>query len=378
MNILLISYFYGEEASGIISERIACELAAQGQSVIVVTSSNYSKKHDVVKVIRVSPVIKESLFVYRVVRKFFYILGCGRYIWHKGWQYQSRKEVRRLIKKQHFDWIYCRSTPFDANMVMVGVDTVIPVLQHFTDPLPPEGAYLPKGASAKWLLRKAEKIVNKASLLSFGNEFMYSYQVSLLNKPIKNFFISYDASSSSELHFLPKPSNEVYTIVYLGNIYGARNPRPLIEAMEYLGGDHLKLVIYSKRPRTGYIQETFVEYKGVEKDVFSVMEKADLLLDLDGDSLNQVYISSKLKDYLLVNRPILSITPQGSPSSMLLSGLKTARVVNNDFKSISAALNAMRNIDYQDVDYYERKKIINMFSPSEVVKEIIKHMTVER
>ena len=378
MKIILISYYFDEDASGIISGRVARELVRQGVEVHVVTSNLIdTHKSRPFQIHHVPDFFHDRNLFIRTWKIVLNLFGIGTFQQHLIWRKKAAACILKLLKREHFDWLYCRSTPFDANHVgyIVSKNSNVKVLQHFTDPYPPEGDFLQKNVSRDKLIRKAKTIIQAADLVSFGNEAMMNYEKKETNVDFsRKCFVSNDIASSCTIKFVPPKESPQYRIVYLGTLYPPRNPNPLVNAISELYKRNLIFRIYSAKPVISSLIEPFVQYMGRTSDILLALSDADILVDIDGDSENPVYISSKLKDYLLINRPILSITPRNSPSAKILSNLRTVRVVENKKDQILDALNYLTTAHFRDDDYYERTPVIQLFSPEKVVKEIVDKM----
>lgn len=120
--------------------------------------------------------------------------------------------------------------------------------------------------------------------------------------------------------------NSVPTFAYAGNLSpGLRDPRPLIEYLDSLNMD-FKFIIYTKNK--GFLES----YKSKLKDKLEFREyvpretllkelgKMDFLINLENK--NNIQKPSKLIDYALLERPILSIKPLDIDKKNVLEFLK--------------------------------------------------------
>lgn len=372
MRIIVISFHYGEQASGVITERVVKALIDAGHPVKVITSSMHYKKD--VDVIQVQAPYEDS-FVIRAFRFLLRKIGFRDYVFHLLWRRKAYKVASVITEEWHPDWIICRSTPFDANavgfMLKKKYGGGIRLLQHFTDPLPYPEQLVPSQCVRRKLIELAKRIIQSADMVSFGNQAMAKYVMAqtALNK---DFFVSPDASSSSVQSFYG--ASETNDIIYFGNI-NARNSSPLVSALDEInrGKDidsTIKLHIFSVPPKFNAIQSPYVVYEGTTKNVANVFKKAKILVDIDIDNVD-IYISSKLKDYLLVNRPILSITSETSASSQILNQYVTVKCVRNNVTDILQGIRESLRSTFDNDLYREREELIDYFSPQTVVTNLI-------
>lgn len=156
----------------------------------------------------------------------------------------------------------------------------------------------------------------------------------------------------------PKTENERITMRYVGVLFGRRSPEPLFNALDRLFERRPKLrsellielvgPVPSEMLRTPAAQNLPT---GILKHVPSVsyveslekMYDADILLLIDADTDHNLFVPSKLSDYMGASTPIVGIVPQGG-SEDILKALKCWHARPDDIKGISHALESA--IDY--------------------------------
>ena len=380
MKILLITFYYGITASGVISKRVVDALAEKGHEIVVLTSSSALSTESKSKVkFFYIPSLTDSC---SLLARFFSRLQSQKFlsIYHYFWVKRTYNKANSVIESLRPDIIYCRTSPIEACYVGEKLGSLynIPILQHFADPIPAPVEYLPESRRRSVLIKRVKRIIEAANMVSFGNERMLSYVQEQINLPFFNkAFVSPDMASGSNIHYEIASSNKERTVLtYFGNIYGGRNPSNLLNALLHLynKGMKIEMRIYSTVMPSLLNKYPFIISKTVTSDIQHALCEADILVDIDGDDTEPVFISSKLKDYLLVNRPILSITPKNSPSCAILSNIVTARVVVNDQVEIENAIMYFISSMFSDADYSDRQPIIDYFSPQNVSNEIEKRL----
>lgn len=374
MKILMISYDYAGSASGIISRRVAEELVSQGQQVKVICRNIASTPDSAVEVHSVNGPLGGNAFVSRIINR---LKRCrSSYFYDALWVRSAIRYGRKLCHEWQPDIIYCRTSPEEACYVGTKLHNKwgAKLVQHFSDPVPAPVEYEPLSRRRTTLLKRMVKVINEADMVSYGNEAMLRYVIEQSGYDFSSkAFISPDAAESAVPHHYNFVERKDIRLTYLGNIYGSRNPQPLFEAIESLNanGAHIHLDIYSPQPSKEPQCYRFVEYKGRTSNVWKAMEQSDILVDLDGDDSTPVFISSKLKDYLLLNRPILSITPNNSPSEQLLKGVDSAVVTRNSKEEIAHSLDQILSSDYKNLTYNDRTALISLFDPKVVVADLL-------
>lgn len=120
------------------------------------------------------------------------------------------------------------------------------------------------------------------------------------------------------------PSGSI-TIRYVGSFYGARSPRPLLDALERIRQrdpgllDDVRVEMIGQMPKA--VRASIPARIGAAELVtgsmvsyaqsLSLMAGADLLVGVDAAAARSVFLPSKLVDYIGAGRPILSIAPAG-------------------------------------------------------------------
>jgi glycosyltransferase involved in cell wall biosynthesis len=371
--LLLVDHFDDASPTGMISKRIAGELYGLGNEVAVVSSDQVGNKwghgyHSICKRIHLFPG-KLELYSRRVL-ELLSNLTCTN-LDTALWRYRMSIAAGRLIRVFHPDVVYARSNPISVCEVAAKIKRKhgLKVVMHFTDPVPAPLEWDKDLRYRKRLSRVMDRILPWADRISFGNRAMMEYQQRNLSYPfLDKAFVSPDPVSHETLYYRPEAPGAGETVLtYLGSIYGNRNPEQLFKAMERLNseGRNVVLNIYDFN-RTGASVPPFVRFVGRVKDVDGVLLDSRILINLDGDDKEPVFIASKLKEYLCCGRPILSITPEGSPSRLLTDSLKTVISVRNGSDEIYDALKRFLELQFTESDYAERDGLIKQFTPKTV------------
>lgn len=375
MRLLVLVHEVGNTASGIVSQRVIEELDNRGHEIVVVTSR--STVVDSEKIICCNDLISSGTFFSRAIDKLKRIVGLDTFNSNFSWRLRAYYRSLRIVSQWRPDFIYCRTSPIDPCFVGIRLKNrfKIPLLVNLTDPLPPPTEYLANEKIRAVLSKSASFIMSNADLVSMGTEQALIYQERITGIDISSkSFISPDPVPYDTIRYLKVNQHSDINLVYLGAIYGSRNIAPLIEAIKCLNsnGYSIKLKIYGNSRLN--IKEDFIEECGFLGDVEGALIESDILVDIDGDDLEPVFVSSKLKQYLVVNRPILCITPLNSPSSSLLEDIDSIRITRNEVDSIC------NNISYiigrvGTYDYNDRANLVNQLSPKVIVDNIISEVS---
>lgn len=382
MNILFITYKIGGTASGKISARVANELSIKGHKVYVVTESVHDsqKVHEDIILSECRNYIKESSFLSRVRIKILTLLKYSAYNSNFIWRIRAYLKSRDIITNNKIDWIIARTTPIDSCLVGLKLKekTHIKLYSHFSDPLPPPSEKNKK--IRRRFYTETGKIISQSDLISFGTQQMYNYIQSMFEYNFSNkTFVSPDVTDTdTQIELKRDESNKVVKLLFLGNIYGNRNPNELFAAIKEINDEGIiqcYISICSSVPKDVVFCDQYVNYCGYRNDIFEAMATADILVDIDMDELPSLYMSSKLKDYLIVNRPILSITPVNSPSYNLLYGKSSCWTIPNDREMIRQAIKDI--LQKKNISYSDRSEAIRCFSSKYVVSNIVDQLLLK-
>lgn len=372
--VLIISYALGGTSPvGIGTERILKALSRIGKyKYIVLTASDYKGNIPNVEIIRCNHIGK-------IPSRLSFLLSnlIGYELYYYMWELNVLNKVRKLKKSYNISCIYSRSTPISSCLVgaKLKIKYDLPIIMHFTDPIPAPIGWAPNQLYRRRMINQMKSLARIADIVSFGNMHMAIYQENVLEKRFHKVFISHDPGPEG-FHAYPILKKEISSeirLLYLGNIYGNRNPKPLFEAIQQLSSVYnIKLDIYGDVNSVAYDN---VRCFPKVSNIFEVMSTASILVDIDGDDNDPVFISSKLKDYLSTNRYILCISPQNSPTEALTKTMKSVSVVRNRVDLIKDEL--IRIIERENsIDYSERLEILKLFSSEKIALDIIENLNI--
>lgn len=153
----------------------------------------------------------------------------------------------------------------------------------------------------------------------------------------------------------PKVNNLPKQAVHLGRLYGLRKIDNFLEALKDLNEEidnlHEKIVFHQYSEIQPYdiqkikdynLNKVFIVHDKVSyQESVNIMKNADILVLFDTimhDEPIQPYLPSKITEYLLLNKPILGICENNSPSYRLL---KDDHYVGNEVEKIKENINLL-------------------------------------
>jgi glycosyltransferase involved in cell wall biosynthesis len=168
---------------------------------------------------------------------------------------------------------------------------------------------------------------------------------------------------------LERIQGSINYFVYTGRFYGARKPHFLFNAFRKLLVDYpdsyLEIVGQNLHDiKVGTLPEEVlsrINFIGFTKDLTPFYKKATALIDIDADVEDDVYLSSKIINYLTVNRPIISQTGIESPSRELFKNMNSIIQCGQNSEDIyQAMIFTIKNKNRINTD--DRKGLIEKFS----------------
>lgn len=367
--LLFITYAFDKNTPvGVGAQRIVTSLSNHGYRVFVITSQTNNIVIPNVDVLAVSNHPRIPAGISNKLSNLF-----GRELLYLSWEIRACVAGNKILRNNHdVIAIYTRANPISVCPVGARLSSKykIPLLMHFTDPIPAPEEWYPDPSNRKRMIKQMRSLLSYPDLISFGNKHMLLYEEKCLGVSLQQkAFVSPDPGFHDFVYLPPKDNfRETINLLFLGNIYGNRNPLPLFEAIKQLSRYPIKLYLYGNN-QANY--PDFVIKRDRTDDVRSVMQNMDVLIDIDGDDNIPVFVSSKLKDYLSVNRPILAITPENSPSREILSNLSTVGISINETQHIKDTMLKLINIKHLESDYEERIPVLKLFDPEQIASKII-------
>jgi glycosyltransferase involved in cell wall biosynthesis len=276
------------------------------------------------------------------------------------WIRPATRTASRLARERPFDVLISYGQPWSDHLIGARVHdaTGLPWVAHFSDPWT-DSPYLrgPRWQQRMWA-RMELAVIRGATAVVFVNDqtrdrVMRKYPESWR---AKSFVVphGYDCEHVPKCRALPQ-ANGPLTIVYTGRFYdGLRTPEPLFRALASLQSRRplaselrVKLVGTEipahRRLARSLGLTTVVEFTGRVPfaRALAYAREADVLLVVDAPSEDNLFLPSKLVDYLPFNAPILALTPRRGASADLVRMLGYPVVAPDDEDAIAEAIEGL-------------------------------------
>lgn len=383
LNILILVSTVGESAFGRTSERLISGLANKcNLSLVLADDANISK---ITSLGIPTLCLKETHKINIKLSKLLMIF-CAKDIRHLPWIIKNKSKVRLFCKIQKPDIIYAYCSLGDtyiakvASSVAKDINTKYAI--HFCDPIPS-----PKGCETfeKYRINRIKplfKIFNCASLLSFNNRKIIEHTQKYLPFNINPKSIIVPDTCESTFSNIPVSSKQ-FVFSYIGQFYKVnRRPDNLIKAFNIFLKNHpdcyLQLVGSGDIDLCEYyidsLTKEHISVIGWTNHVEEYLKNSNVLLDITLDIKEDLFVSSKIKNYLTINRLILSIARDQSATRDFLKGVDGTIVkCNHGVSSIVKGMDECykRYKDKTQLTYDERSQLISECSVENVATQLI-------
>lgn len=254
-----------------------------------------------------------------------------------AWLLTAVKVGVRLCKEYHVDAIYSSSPPYTCALIGRAIKrrTGLPWVAGLRDPwtnflTTPERWFLPAAIDRGLehsVLREADAV--ECAWQGIIDDAMGKYPGLDRSK----FHHVPNGFDSADFPDVPYQRNDVFTITYTGSMYGHRNPKRFLEALEELHrqgilepqdvrlrfvgrfGDDVKDMLAASRFAVSVENIPYVPHA---ESVAYLMRSDVLLLIVDETKESAEIVPGKVYEYLGVGRPILALAPHGSAIERLM------------------------------------------------------------
>jgi glycosyltransferase involved in cell wall biosynthesis len=175
----------------------------------------------------------------------------------------------------------------------------------------------------------------------------------------------------------PVNRSDINVFIYTGAIYGLRKSHYVINAFIKL----LSIQPDSKLIFVGHglpietlslindKEKSKIETHPFTKDLTPYYIAATALIDIDSDLEDDVFISSKIVNYININRIIILETGHHSPSRQIFSGLNSVLQCYHDSDEIFEAMKKAIQLKHI-ISYNDRNEVRKLFQIEEVTQKI--------
>ncbi|MBR5856506.1 MAG: glycosyltransferase [Bacteroidales bacterium] len=375
MNLLCITNQIGQSAPGIVFESVLKELAKEHN--VYVISPNVKSDIDEMDSVTMLPTVNLPRVNWRIenLSSLFFGLSAVDYI-------GAKKHIRTFGSSKYpkFDCVLSLVSQQKCYGLVLGKwlsgKLKAKWAVYSVDAIPAPYPWTKSSLMRRNMGRVFNSYASSCDVFMSANPQMLKYQLGIMEdfkgKPMVLFTptqplqqVAVEPLSASEPLFL-----------YTGKIYGLRRIDALMDAFRMLLKDipAAKMVfVGANTPHhfDGYkdlMESHSIELFGNVANLSPFYSKATVLVDINADIPNDIFLSSKIANYLIVKRPVISISGANSPSENLFTEDETIIHSSHNSENI---YNAMKKaLAIEDVNE-SRDKYIEMFSVSSVCRKLI-------
>jgi len=362
MKILIIAKNVGRIAPGIVAERLIKGLSERHEVDVLSTDYDPSTElTNIKKVIRfksyeIKPVISKILI------SFFSFNPLDVYI--------AKKVANNCVCKYDLIFSIVSSNHYVSLILGNKLSKKLKVkhFAHFLDAIPAPGGWLKDDFFYKGLKKFMARTLAKVDGVFASNQQMLDYQLSTfkIKKKICKAVI-YNPGPGKITYYEHQLSNQ-NTFIFTGGIYGPRKPLYILKAFKQLLGHYPNSTLEfvgSDIPDKSLSIFTADELKNVivhpfNRNLTDFYERATALIDIDADFPNDVFLSSKIINYISINRIIISETGENSPSRNIFQGIPS--IIQTDHNANEIMQGMIKAIKLKkDINFNDRNSVISLF-----------------
>lgn len=377
--MLIISPNVGRTAPGIVFEKLI-EGLSKIHSVDLITSDFHSSNLRTANKITIVPKLNLHPRLFKLFISIFGVCPTDR-IW-------ERKVLYRLgkcdIKKYDLIFSFVSFHHYTALFLGEKLRRYGPKWAVYSvDAIPAPIGWSKNDAYYRSVKRIVSKKLSKAQYYFAANEEMLMYQLTTFDsEKLVYKGVVFNPNGGRLIELKTPYSFESYTFLYTGGIYGVRNPKYLLQAFRKLLKQYPNSTL--EFVGTSLDNSLFKDFSDFERrkimlhpftrDLIPYYERATALLDIDSELEDDVFLSSKMVNYLTINRLIISETGNNSPSRKLFSGIASIIQCNHDSDMIAKAMKKAIE-DGPSADFRDREEIISKFGIDRIVTELTQRVS---
>ncbi len=277
------------------------------------------------------------------------------------WANRTMKAIKTWASTNSPDALMTFAQPWSSHIVGLAIQPQlkIPWIAHFSDPWVENtySAWTP--SSRRYAESQEHAVMKKATHVIFVSEqtraitlrrYPSSWQTKATCIPH-----GFDAELLPSERHVSNLDGNIFTIAYAGHFYGLRQPDHFFAALRQAAikvKDQISLRFILVGPATSRVQglcnrmsiREHVQFMGPQpfSKTQKILSEADALLLLDAPNPDEnVFLPSKLIDYLPLEKPILGMTPLRGASADVLRDLQYRLADPLDVASTAAHLRAL-------------------------------------
>ncbi len=374
MRILVLTLHIGRTAPGIVFEKLLDGLSKLHHIDVVV--SEYNNSVELSNIQRILKINKKQ--VHPRLSKFL-ISVFGIDLFDCLWALKVKWHLSRNYCPD-YDVVLCFISAGNYAALIAGnylkLSYNLKLAVYSTDAIPPPLGWVKNGLFYKRLKSMIARLLSRSDAFFSPNSEMLKYQLKIFNPSSEIISDVILLPSRNEPKNFPIVRNTENIFLYTGGIYGARKADYLLDGFELLIESHVnsKLIFighhFSTIPTSKYKQTTIerIEFLNFTNNLDYYYSISTALIDIDADLEDDVFLSSKMPNYLAINRIIISETGMNSPSRKLFSGINSIIQCEHNPQQLCDAMKRAIS-ECRDITFDDRKEVIELFKVDNITKK---------
>ncbi len=230
-----------------------------------------------------------------------------------------------------FDVIYSRTMPFSSALLALGLKKKLnlPWVMHISDPIV-DNPYRAKGENEEKLAALESECFEQADAITLTTQGIADFYARKYPDAAHKISVSPNIMPGLPQKRAEKREEGKVKLLYAGALYGERNFDTLLAALEKLRESRPELLENLEFKVAGNAAEDILErIRGAAigqiellgrvsySRVLELQEDAAIVLSIEPEGESEIlrtFMPSKILDYLAADKPILALTPEGSPT----------------------------------------------------------------
>jgi hypothetical protein len=377
VKILIITANVGRTAPGIVFERLINGLSVRHEVDLI--SADYDPSIDLSLIKRRVEIKKRELHP-RLFKLIISILGIDPLdmIW-------KRKVLNTLKKKESdtYDVVFSLIS-FHHYSALIAGEAIARKNQkskfvvYSVDAIPAPIGWSNNDVYFRKVRSLMSKYIPKTDVFFSANKQMLEYQLSFIKTlPTFSSDVLYNPSSGVFKQYETTPTNPVF--LYTGGIYQVRKVDYILKAFERFVEQYpnSKFIFVGSQIREDVLKSistkarSAIEIHPFTRDLDPFYKNATALIDIDADLENDVFLSSKIVNYLNINRIIISETGLNSPSRHLFKEIPSIIQCDHNSDELYEAM-IKSNLIRSNISYEDRLATIEIFSVEKNIEKFEK------
>jgi glycosyltransferase involved in cell wall biosynthesis len=307
-----------------------------------------------------------------------------------GWLPWALPEALRIIREEKIDAVYSSAPPYTTAVIanILRWWTHVPWIAGFRDPWigfisSPDRWWFPRWVD-RWMERS---VARNADLLEAAwRGIILDFQQKYPTVAAQKYIHLPNGFDGEDYPRVDRAPNDRFTIVYTGSMYGRRNPKTFLQAVEELvregAVDASKIRLTFIGRFGGEVKEmltTTAVHDAVEivpylphgESIRRLLAADALLLVVDESKESAEIVPGKVFEYLGARRPIIALAEQGAVAELLRETRAGIVAQNQDIAAIKRAfVECYRNSLYHTVTVEPDEDAVRKYERREITRRL--------